>query len=113
MACVTSACNQATGINSIIGYNLPNILLPERPSQMFRPIGATFFSPAVNFLAVTIGGVMLRRAAKGRKSSAVTIGTAVDHRFAGLHRPALRVRPNDLRVDSRTTVQSMVKSDQR
>jgi len=44
LACVILACNQATGVNSIIGYNA-NILLQSGLS-MFRRIGDMFFLPS-------------------------------------------------------------------
>src|SRR5882762_2817142 len=56
LACVILACNQATGINSIIAYNT-NILLQSGLSDVAAHWGYVVFT-LVNFL-VTFGGVML------------------------------------------------------
>src|SRR5437660_6863550 len=56
LACVILACNQATGINSIIGYNT-NILLQSGLSDLQAHWGYVLFT-IVNFL-MTIGGVLL------------------------------------------------------
>src|ERR1035437_3036915 len=56
LACVILACNQATGINSIIGYNT-NILLQSGLSDVQAHWGYVLFT-IVNFL-MTIGGVLL------------------------------------------------------
>src|SRR5271170_2941159 len=63
LACVILACNQATGINSIIGYNT-NILLQGGLSDVQAHRGYLIFT-VVNFL-VTIGAVVLVDR-KGRK----------------------------------------------
>ena len=107
LACVILACNQATGINSIIGYNT-NILLQSGLSDVQAHWGYVLFT-IVNFL-VTIGGVMLVDR-KGRKFllSVGTAGIIVSLVCTGF----LFRQTERLRVDSRTTVQSMVKSDQR
>src|ERR1700746_60323 len=56
LACVILACNQTTGINSIIGYNT-NILLQSGLSDVQAHWGYVIFT-MMNFL-MTIGGVML------------------------------------------------------
>src|ERR1700719_1823755 len=106
LACVILACNQATGINSIIGYNT-NILLQSGLSDVQAHWGYVVFT-IVNFL-VTIGGVMLVDR-KGRKFllSLGTAGIILSLVFTGL----LFRQTERLRVDSRSPVQSMVKSDQ-
>ena len=71
LACVILACNQATGINSIIGYNT-NILLQSGLSDVQAHWGYVLFT-IINFL-VTIGGVMLVDR-KGRKFL-LSVGTA-------------------------------------
>ena len=63
LACIILACNQATGINSIIAYNT-NILLQSGLSDVAAHWGYVVFT-LVNFL-VTFGGVMLVDR-KGRK----------------------------------------------
>ena len=107
LACVILACNQATGINSIIGYNT-NILLQSGLSDVQAHWGYVIFT-IVNFLT-TIGGVMLVDR-KGRKFL-VSIGTAGI--ILSLVCTALLFRQTErLRVDSRTPVQSMVTSEQK
>ena len=106
LACVILACNQATGINSIIGYNT-NILLQSGLSDVQAHWGYVVFT-IVNFL-VTIGGVMLVDR-KGRKFllSLGTAGIILSLVCTGL----LFRQTERLRVDSRSPVQAMVKSDQ-
>ncbi len=106
LACVILACNQATGVNSIIGYNT-NILLQSGLSDVQAHWGYVLFT-IINFLT-TIGGVMLVDR-KGRKFL-LSVGTAGIILSLGLHRPTFR-QTERLRVDSRSPVQSMVKPDQ-
>jgi MFS family permease len=107
LACVILACNQATGINSIIGYNT-NILLQSGLSDVQAHWGYVIFT-IVNFLT-TIGGVMLVDR-KGRKFL-LSLGTAGI--ILSLVCTALLFRQSErLRVDSRAPVQSMVTSDQK
>ncbi len=107
LACVILACNQATGINSIIGYNT-NILLQSGLSDVQAHWGYVIFT-IVNFLT-TIGGVMLVDR-KGRKFllSIGTAGIIVSLICTGV----LFHQTESLRVDSRDTVQSMVTADQK
>lgn len=63
LACVILACNQATGINSIIGYNT-NILLQSGLSDLASHWGYVVFT-AVNFCMTMIGVTLVDR--KGRK----------------------------------------------
>jgi SP family myo-inositol transporter-like MFS transporter 13 len=106
LACVILACNQATGINSIIAYNT-NILLQSGLSDVAAHWGYVVFT-IINFV-VTFGGVMLVDR-KGRKFllgvgtagiilSLVCTGTI----FRGTER---------LRVDAKDAVQPMVTTDQ-
>jgi MFS transporter, SP family, solute carrier family 2 (myo-inositol transporter), member 13 len=104
LACVILACNQATGVNSIIGYNT-NILLQSGLSDVQAHWGYVLFT-IVNFL-MTIGGVLLVDR-KGRKfllslGSAGIIASLV---CTGL----LFRRTENRRVDSRDAVQAMVDS---
>jgi MFS family permease len=102
LACVILACNQATGVNSIIGYNT-NILLQSGLSDIQAHWGYVLFT-IVNFL-MTIGGVLLVDR-KGRKFllSVGSAGIIVSLLCTGL----LFRRTEQLRVDSREAVQSMV-----
>src|SRR3984885_422726 len=106
LACVILACNQATGINSIIGYNA-NILLQSGLSDVQAHWGYVLFT-IVNFL-MTIGGVLLVDR-KGRKFllSVGTAGIILSLICTGL----LFHQTERLRVDSRNPVQSLVASDQ-
>lgn len=106
LACVILACNQATGINSIIGYNA-NILLQSGLSDVQAHWGYVLFT-IVNFLA-TMGGVALVDR-KGRKFL-LTLGTGgiiVSLVCTGF----IFRRTERLRVDTRDSVQSMVTADQ-
>jgi MFS family permease len=107
LACVILACNQATGVNSIIGYNT-NILLQSGLSDVQAHWGYVLFT-VVNFL-MTIGGVLLVDR-KGRKFllSVGSAGIIVSLLCTGI----LFRRTERLRVDSRAAVQSMVDADQK
>ena len=107
LACVILACNQATGVNSIIGYNT-NILLQSGLSDVQAHWGYVIFT-IVNFL-MTIGGVLLVDR-KGRKFllSVGSAGIIVSLLATG----TLFRRTEKLRVDSRAAVQSMVDADQK
>ncbi len=102
LACVILACTQATGVNSIIGYNT-NILLQAGLSDVQAHWGYVLFT-TVNFL-MTIGGVLLVDR-KGRKFllSVGTAGIIVSLLCTG----ALFRQTEKLRVDARTAVQAMV-----
>jgi len=107
LACVILACNQATGINSIIGYNT-NILLQSGLSDVQAHWGYVIFT-IVNFLT-TIGGVMLVDR-KGRKFL-LSVGTAGI--ILSLVCTALLFRQTErLRMDSKGAIQSMVSTDQK
>ncbi len=84
LACVILACNQATGVNSIIGYNT-NILLQSGLSDVQAHWGYVIFT-IVNFL-MTMAGVMLVDR-KGRKFL-LSVGTAGIIVSLSLRRPAL------------------------
>ena len=107
LACVILACNQATGINSIIGYNT-NILLQSGLSDVQAHWGYVLFT-VVNFL-MTIGGVLLVDR-KGRKFllSVGTAGIILSLVCTGL----LFRKTERLRVDARGPVQAMVTADQK
>lgn len=102
LACVILACNQATGINSIVGYNT-NILLQSGLSDVQAHWGYVIFT-IVNFL-ITMGGVSLVDR-KGRKFllSLGSAGIVVSLTCTGI----LFYRTEKLRVDARDAVQAMV-----
>jgi MFS family permease len=102
LACVILACNQATGINSIIGYNA-NILLQSGLSDVQAHWGYVIFT-IVNFL-MTMVGVMLVDP-KGRKFL-LSIGSAGV--IVALVSSGILFRGTEkLRIDSRAAVQSLV-----
>src|SRR6266852_8128705 len=107
LACIILACNQATGINSIIAYNT-NILLQSGLSDVAAHWGYVVFT-VVNFL-VTLGGVMLVDR-KGRKFLLALGSGGIIVSLIGT--VLLLGRTEKLRVDSRDAVQSMVTADQK
>ncbi len=107
LACIILACNQATGINSIIAYNT-NILLQSGLSDIAAHWGYVVFT-IVNFLVTFAGVVLVDR--KGRKFL-LTLGTAgiiVSLICTGL----LFHGTEKLRVDAKSELQSMVAPDQK
>src|SRR5579863_7837858 len=107
LACIILACNQATGINSIIAYNT-NILLQSGLSDIAAHWGYVLFT-FVNF-AMTYGGVLLVDR-KGRKFllSLGTAGIILSMICAGV----IFLGTEKLRVDASSAVQSMVSQDQK
>jgi MFS transporter, SP family, solute carrier family 2 (myo-inositol transporter), member 13 len=107
LACVILACNQATGVNSIIGYNA-TILIQAGLSDKWAHLGYVILT-CVNFL-VTMAGVMLVDR-KGRKFL-LSIGSA------GIILSLICVASNfqkteKQRVDCKQAVQAMVTAEQR
>jgi len=107
LACVIPICNQATGVNTIIGYNA-TILLQSGLSDIQAHWGYVILT-LVNFL-LTIGGVLLvdRRGRKflislGSAGIVVSLATVavLFHQMEKLH------------VDASAAVQAMVTADQR
>ncbi|MGA2175156.1 MAG: MFS transporter [Verrucomicrobiota bacterium] len=107
LACVILACNQATGVNSIIGYNT-TILLQGGLPDVQAHWGYVILT-VVNFL-VTIGAVVLVDR-KGRKFllSVGSAGIIVSLVCAGL----LFRNTESRRVDAREGVQALVTPDQK
>jgi hypothetical protein len=107
LACVILACNQATGINSIIGYN-PTILLQGGLSDFWAHGGYVILT-IVNFV-VTMGGVALVDR-KGRKFL-LSLGTAGI--IASLLCVGIMFRSVESHhVDCRDAAQAMVTPDQK
>jgi MFS family permease len=106
LACIILACNQATGINSIIGYNA-DILLQSGLSDFAAHWGYFIFQ-CINF-SVTLLGVMLVDR-KGRKFllSMGTGGIILSLACTGF----LFLGNEKLRVDAAAAVQSKVSTDQ-
>ncbi len=107
LACIILACNQATGINSIIAYNT-NILLQSGLSDVAAHWGYVLFT-FVNFTVTFAGVALVDR--KGRKFL-LALGTA-GIIASLLCTGTLFLGTEKLRVDSRTAVQSMVTPDQK
>jgi len=106
LACIILACNQATGVNSIIGYNA-TILIQAGLGDEHAHL-CNFLFTLINFLA-TIGAVVLVDR-KGRKFllSLGTSGIIVSLVAVGL----LFHRTEQLRVDVRDALQSEVATNQ-
>ena len=107
MACVILACNQATGVNSIIGYNA-TILIQAGLTDMQAHLGYTLLT-LVNFL-ITICGVLLvdrlgRKFLLGLGSAGIIVSLiAVGLVFRQTERQ---------RVDCAGAIQAMVSADQK
>jgi MFS family permease len=107
LACIILACNQATGVNSIIGYNA-TILIQAGLSDKQAHLGYVILT-AVNFL-ITMAGVALVDK-KGRKFL-LSLGSAGI--IASLIATALMFRSTEQqRVDVKDAVQTLVTADQK
>jgi MFS transporter, SP family, solute carrier family 2 (myo-inositol transporter), member 13 len=102
LACVILTCNTATGINSVIGYNV-NILIQSGLSDVLAHWGYVLFT-FVNFLMTIVGLQLVDR--KGRKFLLVigTSGVIVALVAVG----TLFLRTEKRRYDARDAVQSLV-----
>ena len=107
LACIILACNQATGVNSIIGYNT-TILLQSGLSDVAAHWGYLILT-SVNFLVTMAGVALVDR--KGRKFllSLGSAGIIASLLVVG----ALFHRTEKLRVDSGAAVQALVTPEQR
>lgn len=106
LACIILACNQATGVNSIIGYT-PTILYQAGLSDFASHWGYVILT-VVNF-AITYCGVLLVDR-KGRKFLLAlgSAGVIIALLCAGL----LFLKTEKMRVDCKDAAQSMVTSNQ-
>ncbi len=106
LACIILACNQATGINSIIGYNT-TILLQSGLSDVAAHWGYLILQ-SVNFLVTMAGVALVDR--KGRKFL-LSVGSAGI--IASLLVVGLLFRNTEkLRIDAGPAVQALVAHDQ-
>jgi len=107
LACIILACNQATGINSIIGYNT-NILLQSGLSDFAAHWGYLVFQ-IINFSVTFLGVMLVDR--KGRKFllAVGTGGIIISLIGTGI----LFLGNEKHRVDARSTVQARVSGDQK
>ncbi len=106
LACIILACNQATGVNSVIAYNA-TILIQAGLSDFWAHLGYVFFT-MVNFLFTYIAVALVDR--KGRKFllSLGTAGVIVSMICVGL----LFHKTESQRVDAKDAVQAMVSTNQ-
>jgi len=106
LACIILACNQATGVNSIIGYNT-TILLQSGLSDVAAHWGYLILT-SVNFLVTMAGVALVDR--KGRKFllSVGSAGIVASLLVVGL----LFHRTEAQRMDVRDAVQAAVTSGQ-
>jgi SP family myo-inositol transporter-like MFS transporter 13 len=107
LACLILACNQATGVNSIIGYN-PTILFQAGLSDLQSHWGYVILT-TVNFLCTIIGVVLVDK--KGRKFllSLGSAGIMISMICAGL----IFHNADKSRVDVKNAVQALVSIDQK
>jgi MFS family permease len=107
LACIILACNQATGVNSIIGYNA-DILIQAGLNDKSAHWG-NFLLSCINFL-MTIVGVMLVDK-KGRKFL-LSVGSAGI--IASLICVGLVFNQTEkLRIDCKDSIQAMVTTEQK
>jgi len=107
LACVILACNTATGINSIIGFNT-NILLQSGLSDVQAHWGYVIFT-MMNFLFTMVGVMLVDR--KGRKFL-LSVGSA-GVIVAMVCTALLFHRTEKYRMDARSAVQALVTPDQK
>lgn len=102
LACVILACNTATGINSVIGFNT-NILLQSGLSDLQAHWGYVLFT-VFNFCFTAVGMTLVDR--KGRKFLFIlgTSGIIVSMVFVG----SLFMRTEKQNVDCRDQIQALV-----
>ncbi|MGA7341031.1 MAG: MFS transporter [Terracidiphilus sp.] len=106
LACVILACNTATGVNSVIGYNT-EILLQSGLSDLYAHWGYVLFT-CVNFLMTTVGMTLVDR--KGRRFLLIlgTGGIVLSMVGVGI----LFKTTETIAVDCRSAVQSLAGPDQ-
>ena len=105
LACVILACNQATGINSIIGYNA-NILLQAGLSDVQAHWGYVIFA-GLNFLMTIAGVLLVDRIGRKWLLGIGALGIVVSLTVVG----GLFYRSEANRLDCRAAVQAMIKPD--
>ncbi|HEX5284710.1 MAG TPA: MFS transporter [Bryocella sp.] len=102
LACVILVCNTATGINSVIGYNV-DILIQSGLSDVLAHWGYVVFT-FVNFAMTVVGLQLVDR--KGRRFLLVTGTTGVIVALVAVG--TLFLRTEKRRYDARDAVQSVV-----
>lgn len=106
LACIILACNTATGINSMIGYNA-GILMQSGLSDLAAHWGYVIFT-ATNFTMTAVGMMLIDR--KGRKFLFVlgTSGIIVALVTVG----TLFLRTENVSVDARDSIQNLAGANQ-
>ncbi|MDB6018344.1 MAG: Sugar transporter [Pedosphaera sp.] len=106
LACIILACNQATGVNSIIMYNATMLIQAGLGDQQAH-LGNLIFT-VVNFLMTIVGVMLVDR--KGRKFllSIGSAGIIISLICVGI----LFHKTEKLRVDCKDAVQAMVATNQ-
>ncbi len=101
LACSILACNTATGVNSVIGYNT-GILLQSGLSDLYAHWGYVIFT-CVNFLMTAVGMSLIDR--KGRRFLLIlgTVGIIIAQSFVGI----LFKTTESSAVDCRNAVQAL------
>jgi len=106
MACVILSCNQATGINSVIGYNA-TILIQAGLGDRLAHLGSVIFN-IVNFCCTPIAVFLVDRAGRKFLLSVGTAGIVISMTCVGL----LFLNTEKLRVDAHDNLQAMVSTNQ-
>jgi sugar porter (SP) family MFS transporter len=106
MACVILSCNQATGINSVIGYNA-TILIQAGLGDRLAHLGSVIFN-IVNFSCTPIAVFLVDRAGRKFLLSVGTAGIVISMTCVGL----LFFKTEKLRVDVHDKLQTMVSTNQ-
>ena len=107
LACVILACNTATGINSVIGYNV-DVLLQSGLSDVMAHWGYVLFT-FVNFLMTVVGLQLVDK--KGRRFLLITGTSGIVVAMVAVG--TLFLRTESHRFDVRDAVQSLVTADNR
>ena len=102
LACVILVCNTATGINSVVGYNV-DILIQSGLSDVLAHWGYVLFT-FINFLMTVVGLQLVDK--KGRKFLLVTGTSGVIVAMVAVG--TLFLRTEKLRYDARNAVQTLV-----
>ncbi len=106
LACIILSCNQATGINSVIGYNA-TILIQAGLGDSAAHLGSVFFN-LVNWCATPIAVFLVDRAGRKVLLSIGTAGIVIAMTCVGL----LFLQTEKQRMEVRDTLQSMVTTNQ-
>jgi MFS transporter, SP family, solute carrier family 2 (myo-inositol transporter), member 13 len=106
LACVILSCNQATGINSVIGYNA-TILIQAGLGDRLAHLGSVIFN-IVNFCCTPIAVLLVDRAGRKFLLSVGTAGIVISMTCVGF----LFLNTEKLRVDAHDNLQAMVSTNQ-